>query len=1789
MKRKVQKLLSIIMAFVIAIGTVFVKPMQASAASNVPGKPYKFNWYALQKFLEDPSGANYNTSIKWVYFAPNNLDGQKFAAGYCLDPKRSQASHNKSFSTPPKLLNGSIVNGKASGDIVYKCMKYGYSLRKPYSLDEAPKPVPGGGDAADWAERRNFYVTQMAIWSFIHGWSNDKVMKLKPRTDWLKSNGLQNENITRMKKEICKIRDLVNADHTTNTPKIWVEKNEAKPDELITLMHNRCAKEDTYFYPKYQNTREMTFESTNTWPDGVQVIRERDNKVLGTSSGGKIKFKDVWANDKFKVVLPPGTTLNGKELKYKIYGAPFVPVGFEFSVQAGKQRISAMVRMKFNVSCTGLITDNPDPNTPDTGKDKNRIRIKKVDEEGNPLQGAEFECSGAFGSVKQETDEQGYAEFNRLDDGKYTVVETSAPSGYELSDEVWEVTLPDQNNHEKVLTIKNEKEYTPPYSITVKKKNEDGDRLEGVKFKCWSADEEEYEAEKFTDRNGIAFFDQLSPGAYYVQEVVTIDGYKLNDTIYKVDVPARNGQPMVYIDCINEENPNEAQIKKVDADTGMTLPGAKFRVTGPDGYDQELTSDENGIVKLTGLKIGDYTVQEIKAPEGYNLATKPYYFTIHADASKNKFEHVLENIPIKNKVKIKKIDEATLQPLKGAKFNITGPDGYSRVEVTNTLGEIDLGDVLYGDYTITEIESPEGYQMLEKPVKFSVTKDGEEQIIKIKNKKKIGELKLYKTDEETGKPLQYAKYRIQGPNGYDVEIQTDKDGIIHVDFAEYGKYTVQEIEAPEGYVLNDKIWEIDVTEHKQVYEIRATNRVAQGKVIIDKVDDIGQPVPNATFEIKRQDGEYTKQGTTDDNGHLEFNKVPWGRYQLKEISAPDGYVLDPSARDFVLEKDQQEFKYQYVNRRIKGQLIITKIDKDTKQPLKGATFEIKKGNTLIQTVTTDDTGVAKLDQLPYGEYTVIEKEAPTGYLLNTTPQKINIVQDAEIYHVTFENKAGKGNIEITKTEDGSGRKLAGAEFAIWDKSMAQVDTVVTGESGVGVSSSLPVGTYYIQETRAPEGYVIDPKMHTVVIGEEGRVIKYSMPNKQILGKVKIKKVDAVTGTTLEGVEFKIYAKANPDVVVDTLITDEFGMATSKELPFGDYIIKESKTPNGYFPLVKDYEFKIDRHDKVVEFTIENKPILVDVIVNKTGETTGKALPGAVFQLKKNGEIMNFKVGTQVISSLTTDSQGKIKFPQKLGVGKYELIEIKAPSGYLSAKPVKFEITADSVKENPNGIVINVKDKEIKGDVKLVKVDEDTGKPMPNITFELFDKNDNSLGKYTTDENGVIEVKDLDYGEYYFKEVSKPHGYVEDTEKIYFMIQKDGQTITLNKTNKLIDGDVELTKVDIDTGETLSGVTFKLVNANTNEVVGTYTTDSTGKFRVNDLPFGKYYIKEIQGLEGYESDDSPEVFYIQESGELITITKYNKKIKGKIQINKTDVSDGKVIPDCGFRIWKDDKKTIVIEGKTDKNGIAEFELGYGKYYYQEFDAPEGYVLDNKLYPFEIKENGEIVKAHMTNEKIKGTMELSKVDISNGMLIPNAKFKIYKEDKKTVVVKGMTDQNGIAKFNLEYGKYYYQEYDAPNGYILDESLFPFEIKINGDIVKCQMTNKPETGGLIVNKVDGKTGESLQGATFGLYCGKSKVLEGVTDQNGRLEITGLSIGTYTLKEEKAPAGYQNLNQQFEIKIDEINEVETLKVCNWKYGVPAPTPMKPLVQTGTVVTTGATLAGILSAGAYIFLRRRH
>lgn len=149
--------------------------------------------------------------------------------------------------------------------------------------------------------------------------------------------------------------------------------------------------------------------------------------------------------------------------------------------------------------------------------------------------------------------------------------------------------------------------------------------------------------------------------------------------------------------------------------------------------------------------------------------------------------------------------------------------------------------------------------------------------------------------------------------------------------------------------------------------------------------------------------------------------------------------------------------------------------------------------------------------------------------------------------------------------------------------------------------------------------------------------------------------------------------------------------------------------------------------------------------------------------------------------------------------------------------------------------------------------------------------------------------------------------------------------------------------------------------------------------------------------------------------------------------------------------------VVVQGKTDENGVIVFDhLEYGDYFYREYDAPEGYVIDETAYPFSIKEDGEIVKAEMTNRKIEGTLELTKKDVANGKALPNAGFRIYDEEGN-VVAEGKTGKNGVAVFKLTYGKYSYQEYDAPEGYQIDDSLFPFEIKKDGEIVKAEMTNQ------------------------------------------------------------------------------------------------------------------------------------
>ena len=314
-----------------------------------------------------------------------------------------------------------------------------------------------------------------------------------------------------------------------------------------------------------------------------------------------------------------------------------------------------------------------------------------------------------------------------------------------------------------------------------------------------------------------------------------------------------------------------------------------------------------------------------------------------------------------------------------------------------------------------------------------------------------------------------------------------------------------------------------------------------------------------------------------------------------------------------------------------------------------------------------------------------------------------------------------------------------------------------------------------------------------------------------------------------------------------------------------------------------------------------------------------------------------------------------------------------------------------------------------------------------------------------------------------KETKSPTGYNPNNKKYPFSITENGQVVNITDDghetieNTPQTGNLEIIKRSSD-GK-LEGFSFKVTGTTITgeQYEQVFKTDKDGKISISGLRVGTYTVHEIADEENVRYNLPADKTVIVENGKTAQAEMFNQEIEVPFEITKTDISTGEPIPNTSFRI-RNSNGDVVVEGKTDKDGIAKFVLVCGKYTYQEFDAPTGYIIDSKEYPFEIKPDDTIVKAEMTNIGT-GTLELTKTDISTGKTIPDCGVEIL-DSNKNVIFRGTTDSNGKVVFsNLSYGKYYYREYNAPNGYILDETPYEFEIKTNGQIVKCVMTNEAE----------------------------------------------------------------------------------------------------------------------------------
>ncbi|PFN19076.1 SpaA isopeptide-forming pilin-related protein [Bacillus cereus] len=361
--------------------------------------------------------------------------------------------------------------------------------------------------------------------------------------------------------------------------------------------------------------------------------------------------------------------------------------------------------------------------------------------------------------------------------------------------------------------------------------------------------------------------------------------------------------------------------------------------------------------------------------------------------------------------------------------------------------------------------------------------------------------------------------------------------------------------------------------------------------------------------------------------------------------------------------------------------------------------------------------------------------------------------------------------------------------------------------------------------------------------------------------------------------------------------------------------------------------------------------------------------------------------------------------------------------------------------------LNVSWKSV-GQLEVIKVGEQK-EVLQDTVFDVFNSKNEKVGTITTNEKGIASLSGLEIGTYTLKEVKSPTGYVLNGQPQQIEV-KTGEVATITVQNTKVKGNIEIKKSS-DSGKTLPKVEFTVYTAEGKEITKTITNEQ-GIAQVKDLPYGKYYFVETKGVEGYLLNQTKYPFEIKEQGKTLTFTVENKEVKGNVQLLKVDGENPDKKLEGAVFVLQDSKGKKISEHKSDKNGLIEVkDLPFGAYSFVEKQAPTGYVLTKESIPFSISEQGKTIMLTAKNKHITGELEISKVDIADGKNnLPNAEFTIFNEEGKEVA-KGKTDENGIAKFKLPYGKYTYKETFAPDGYLLNEEIFPFEIKEDGQIIK------------------------------------------------------------------------------------------------------------------------------------------
>ena len=946
-------------------------------------------------------------------------------------------------------------------------------------------------------------------------------------------------------------------------------------------------------------------------------------------------------------------------------------------------------------------------------------------------------------------------------------------------------------------------------------------------------------------------------------------------------------------------------------------------------------------------------------------------------------------------------------------------------------------------------------------------------------------------------------------------------------------YYAKEIKAPTGYALD-----------KTVYKIKAgVNKVKEdfqtGKIKINKSAEDGI-ISGRKFKITYSYNGKSLSETAKTNAKgiatfddLKVYDMSTGKaitYTVSEINVDTRYET-PKAKNVKLTDGDVDLtvNVKFNNELKTGSIKINKQSEDNQNG--GREFTVT-GNGKTYSIKTGSDGVAILSDIPVYDsnnekivYTISEKNVPVKYVV-PADQTATLTADATTTK-TFKNVLKKFTAQVTKQDSetvsaqGDGT-LAGAVYGIY-RDGELIDTYTTDENGYFKSKEYVCGNYTVQEISPSEGYLLDETVYSVGAEAENYSIEHNpismtVTEDVLKGKISIIKHSDDGTTQIEtpevGAEFEVYLKSSSsyeaakDSEKDYLVCDENGYAATKMLPYGIYVVHQTKGWENT-EWIDDFEVIISENEKEYFYLLNDAVKKSFVKIVKKDAETGNVIPVSGIGFKvwdcANSEYVSQKIyypSEMILDEFYTDESGSLMLPNELAYGDYELHEVQSAEGYvLDGTPTPF--TIDGTVET---VVVEKTNTAQKGRISVQK------------TGDIFTTVATASSAYT-DENCETIVNPTTY---------TPVFASGNLSGAVFQIIAVEDIVTLDGT----------------------------IRANAGDVVAEITTDENGYAETDLLYLGKYEVREITAPDGYALNAESQFVELTYAGQEIAVRdtvntsfvndyqgveislskvmekdelfnignsdEYTRVRFGLFAAENITAADGSVIPADG----------LISEVSLDENMTAKFDtaLPFGKYYVKEIATDEHYVLNGEKYLVNFEYMGQDIQTvsidcgQFTNDLKRGKIEGIKVSESDEPL-ENALFGLFYTDcteftEENAIMTAKSDKQGKFEFTeIPYGEYIVCEIEAPTGYILSDESYPVTISEDGEIIEIIAVNKPIT--VEISKQD-VYGNELAGAEMQLENSDGEVVDKWTSDGTNHVVTELPAGDYTLKEIAAPDGY-------------------------------------------------------------------